>query len=109
MELIHQGTRLVPCDFIASIKSHNPLRGGKHHEVLLANFIAQTESLMNGYQPELNQQLHPNLLKGNRPSNSIVLPDISPFVLGALVAIYEHKVFVQSLIWDVNAYAVQAG
>lgn len=99
-QLIQQGTRLVSCDFIAPIQSHNPVRGGVHHEVLLANFLAQSESLMIGKTfdevvaelesenlPEdklLSTAMH-RVLRGNSPSNSILLPRVTPFTLGALI------------------------
>jgi len=118
-QLIHQGTRLIPCDFIAPIHTHNPVRGGIHHEVLLANFLAQTEALMTGKTLEeaTNELKKSNMpadqieriaphkvFKGNRPSNSILLPKVTPFTLGALIATYEHKIFVQGSIWDINSY-----
>lgn len=118
-QLIHQGTRLIPCDFIAPIHTHNSVRGGLHHEVLLANFLAQTEALMKGKTiEEVNQEMKDSnvpadqiekiaphkVFKGNRPSNSILLPKVTPFTLGALIAVYEHKIFVQGSIWDINSY-----
>lgn len=118
-QLIHQGTKLIPCDFIAPVNSHNNVQGGKHHEVLLANFLAQTEALMKGktleeVSNELKsadmsdaeiEKLSPHkVFKGNRPSNSILLPKVTPFTLGALIATYEHKIFVQGSIWDINSY-----
>lgn len=116
-QLIHQGTKLIPCDFIAPVETHNKL--GKHHEVLLANFLAQTEALMKGKtQEEASEELKKanmseedikkisphKVFKGNRPSNSILLPKVTPFTLGALIATYEHKIFVQGSIWDINSY-----
>ena len=95
--MIHQGTRLSPCDFIAPIETHNPVRGGLHHEVLLANFLAQTEALMTGKSreevveemkkanvpTEQIEKISPHkVFKGNRPSNSILLPKVTPFTLG---------------------------
>jgi glucose-6-phosphate isomerase len=118
-QLIHQGTRLIPCDFIAPIETHNPVRGGLHHEVLLANFLAQTEALMTGKSKEevidemkkanvpedQIEKIYPHkVFKGNRPSNSILLPKITPFTLGTLIALYEHKIFVQGSIWNINSY-----
>lgn len=118
-QLIHQGVRLIPCDFIAPVQTHNPVRGGLHHEVLLANFLAQTEALMKGktrkeVEEELRkanmsneqiEQLAPHkVFTGNRPSNSILLPKVTPLTLGALIAIYEHKIFVQGSIWDINSF-----
>jgi glucose-6-phosphate isomerase len=102
-QLIHQGTKLIPCDFIAPIQSHNPL--GDHHPKLLANFLAQTEALMKGNvfdaRPPEQRQLW---FEGNRPSNSIVVQKITPRTLGRLIAMYEHKIFVQGIIWDVNSF-----
>jgi glucose-6-phosphate isomerase len=116
-QLIHQGTRLVPCDFIAPLESHNPM--GKHHEVLLANFFAQTEALMRGKTPdearaELEAQGLPadrvkalvphKTFPGSRPTTSIVVPKITPHALGMLVAMYEHKIFVQGTVWDIYSF-----
>ena len=109
---------MIPCDFIAPIKTHNPVRGGLHHEVLLANFMAQTEALMKGKteeearkemagtmsQEEIDKIAPHKVFKGNHPSNSILLPKVTPFVLGALIACYEHKIFVQGSIWDINSF-----
>ena len=118
-QLLHQGTRLVPCDFIVPAKTHNPLANGRHHQILLANFVAQTEALMRGKnKPEVEEemkkaglsdenikQLLPHrCFTGNRPSTSIVLPQVTPFTLGLLIALYEHKIFVQGAIWDVNSF-----
>ena len=116
-QLIHQGTKLIPADFIAPIQTHNPL--GEHHRVLLSNFFAQTEALMEGktaeearaeMQAEGKQgaeldALVPNkVFPGNRPSNSILVTKITPRTLGSLIAMYEHKIFVQGIIWNVNSY-----
>ncbi|MCD6023099.1 MAG: Glucose-6-phosphate isomerase [Fibrobacteria bacterium] len=116
-QLIHQGTRLIPCDFIAPMQSHNSL--GDHHRILLANCFAQTEALMVGKTleeatAELRAQglsdgeiaeLAPHkVFEGNRPTNTIVTPKITPETLGALIALYEHKIFVQGVIWRVNSY-----
>ena len=116
-QLIHQGTRIVPCDFIAPIESHNPL--GDHHRLLLANFFAQTEALMRGKtaeeaRAELQKQglaadaierLVPHkTFTGNRPTNSILVQKITPTMLGTLIALYEHKIFVQGVIWDVYSF-----
>lgn len=118
-QLIHQGTRLIPCDFIMPIKSQNPIRNGLHHEILTANFLAQTEALMRGKSTEearkeleaakmpteqLEKILPHKVFQGNRPTNSILIPKLTPFTLGALVAAYEHKIFVQGVIWDINSY-----
>jgi glucose-6-phosphate isomerase len=114
-QLIHQGTRLIPCDFIAPVHTHNPL--GKHHDILLANFFAQTEALMKGKTPdEVRAELASKGLRdredlvahrtfeGNRPTSSIMVDRIMPRTLGRLVAIYEHKIFVQGVIWNVNSF-----
>lgn len=118
-QLIHQGTRLVPADFIAPVKSLNPVRNGLHHQILLANFLAQTEALMKGKtsaeaEVELKAQGLPadqiekilphKVFEGNRPTTSIVLPKVTPFTLGTLIAFYEHKIFVQGVIWDINSF-----
>ena len=116
-QLIHQGTQLIPCDFIAPAISHNPL--GDHHVKLLANFFAQTEALMNGktaneVEAELKaagksaeeiSRLTPfKVFEGNRPTNSILVKQIDPFTLGALVAMYEHKIFVQGVLWNIFSF-----
>ncbi|WP_205529465.1 glucose-6-phosphate isomerase [Taibaiella koreensis] len=116
-QLIHQGTRLIPCDFIASARTHNPL--GKHHEMLLSNFFAQTEALMKGKtaeearrelehagmtEPALSRLLPHKVFEGNRPTNSFLLKEIDPFNLGLLVACYEHKIFVQGVIWNIFSF-----
>ena len=108
-QLIHQGTRLIPCDFIATVKTQNPL--GAHHQVLLANFFAQTEALMKGKTAEeakaegAPEALAPHkTFPGNRPSTSIVMDLLTPRALGRLVAMYEHKIFTQGAIWNVNSY-----
>ncbi|XP_060660508.1 glucose-6-phosphate isomerase [Drosophila nasuta] len=118
-QLIHQGTRLIPCDFIAPAQTHNPISGGKHHKILLSNFLAQTEALMMGKTAEqareeltkagvcgneLENLLPHKVFVGNRPTNSIVVKKVSPFTLGALIALYEHKIFVQGIIWDINTF-----
>lgn len=116
-QLIHQGTKLIPCDFIASVRSHNPI--GNHHPILLANFFAQTEALMKGKTAAevhaelaasgIDDDLLPTLIPaktfgGNRPSNSFLLPELTPRTLGSLTALYEHKIFVQGLIWQINSF-----
>ena len=116
-QLIHQGTKLIPTDFIAPARTHNPL--GNHHQVLLSNFFAQTEALMKGktaeearselaaagMRGEVLEQLVPHkVFPGNKPSNSILLRQVTPRSLGALIALYEHKIFVQGVIWNVNSY-----
>jgi len=97
-QLIHQGTRLVPCDFIAPIESQRPL--GNHHEILLANFFAQTEALMLGKTSDDPYRT----FTGNRPTTSIVVQKLTPHTLGALVAMYEHKIFVQGIVWDIYSF-----
>ena len=114
-QLIHQGTKFIPCDFIAPIETKNPV--GRHHPILLTNFFAQTEALMLGKtEDEVRQDLAklpedkveallPHLVfEGNRPTNSILFQMMTPKTMGALIAMYEHKVFVQSEIWGLNAY-----
>nr|MBA3538528.1 glucose-6-phosphate isomerase [Deltaproteobacteria bacterium] len=114
-QLIHQGTRIIPCDFIAPIESQHSM--GEHHAILLANFFAQTEALMRGksadeVRAELaalpadkREQLVPHkTFPGNRPTTSIVVQRLTPRTLGALVAMYEHKIFVQGIVWNVNSY-----
>lgn len=116
-QLIHQGTRLVPCDFIAPAISHNPL--GDHHEKLLSNFFAQTEALMTGKgeeearadltKQEMNSEqisfhLPYRVFHGNRPTNSILFEKLTPKTLGSLIAMYEHKIFVQGVIWNIFSF-----
>jgi len=118
-QLIHQGTRLIPCDFIAPAETHNPIAGGIHHKILMANFLAQTEALMMGKTEEqakaelkkagtseekIVKLLPHKVFLGNRPTNSIVVKRVTPFTLGALIAMYEHKIFVQGIIWDINSF-----
>jgi glucose-6-phosphate isomerase len=116
-QLIHQGTKLIPCDFIAPAISQNP--SGDHHEKLLSNFFAQTEALMKGktyeeVQEELRASgMTPDMVKwhapfrifdGNRPSNSIIFKLLTPRTLGSLIALYEHKIFVQGVIWNIFSF-----
>ena len=114
-QLIHQGTRLIPCDFITPAVSHNPL--GDHHPKLMSNFFAQTEALMNGKTTEevetemasMSEEKRTALLpfkvfEGNRPTNSILVKKITPFTLGELIAIYEHKIFTQGVIWNIFSF-----
>lgn len=114
-QLIHQGTKLIPCDFIAPSKSHNPL--GEHHKMLLSNFFAQTEALMNGkteeevleemgsMSQEEREKIAPfKVFEGNRPTNSILVKLITPKTLGSLIAMYEHKIFVQGIIWNIFSF-----
>lgn len=108
-QLIHQGTHLIPADFIAAAISHNPL--SDHHNKLMSNFFAQTEALMNGKSKEeviaegVKEELVPyKVFEGNRPTNSILVKKITPFTLGELVAFYEHKIFVQGVIWNIYSF-----
>ncbi len=116
-QLIHQGTRLVPADFLAAMESHNSL--GRHHALLLSNFFAQPEALMKGRgeeearqamqaagldASEIERLLPHRVFPGNRPSNSFLYRKLTPRTLGALIALYEHKIFVQGAIWDINSF-----
>lgn len=116
-QLIHQGTKLIPCDFIATMASHNPL--GQQHEILLSNFFAQTEALMKGKTAEearaelqsqgvsgeaLERLVPHKVFPGNKPTNSILVPQLTPRTLGMLIALYEHKIFVQGIIWNINSF-----
>lgn len=108
-QLIHQGTQLIPADFIAPAISHNPL--GDHHTKLLSNFFAQTEALMNGKTAEecaaegVPEKLIPfKVFEGNKPTNSILVKQLTPHVLGELIAMYEHKIFVQGVIWNIYSF-----
>jgi glucose-6-phosphate isomerase len=108
-QLIHQGTRLIPCDFIAFTETLNPL--GRHHDMLMANVFAQTEALAFGKTPEqvandgTPDWLVPHrVFEGNRPSNTILADRLTPENLGKLVALYEHSVFTQGTIWDINSF-----
>jgi len=108
-QLIHQGTKLIPCDFIGFLQSENPL--GKHHDLLMANLFAQSEALAFGKTPdEVRAEGVPEALvthktfPGNRPSSTLLLERMSPRALGRLIALYEHKVFVQGTIWGVNSF-----
>lgn len=116
-QLIHQGTKLIPCDFMAAARSHNPI--GDHHTLLLSNFFAQTEALMKGKSaeevraelqakgmtPQAIETLLPfKVFSGNRPTNSILFRQLTPHRLGSLVALYEHKIFVQGVIWNIYSF-----
>jgi glucose-6-phosphate isomerase len=116
-QLIHQGTKMVPCDFIASVQSQNPI--GDHHVKLLSNFFAQTEALMNGKtyeeveaelvkagmnEEEVEMHAPYRVFEGNRPSNSILFNKLTPRTLGSLVAMYEHKIYVQGVIWNIFSF-----
>jgi glucose-6-phosphate isomerase len=107
---LHQGTILVPCDFIAPAISHNKI--GDHHQKLLSNFFAQTEALMNGRtleEVQTGKNDEPDIMvfkqfSGNRPTNSILIKEITPYTLGRLIALYEHKIFVQGVIWNIYSF-----
>jgi len=116
-QLIHQGTKLIPCDFLAAAQSQNPL--GDHNAILLSNFLAQTEALMKSRTPEevraelvaegytgerLEQLVAAKTFRGNRPTNSFLYPKLTPEVLGSLIALYEHKIFTQGVIWNINSF-----
>jgi glucose-6-phosphate isomerase len=116
-QLIHQGTKLIPSDFLAPIESQNPI--GEHHRILLSNFFAQTEALMKGkteaearaelaatgMSGEALEKLLPHkIFPGNRPTNSILFRKLTPRTLGSLIALYEHKIFVQGIVWNVNSF-----
>jgi glucose-6-phosphate isomerase len=116
-QLIHQGTLLIPCDFIAPAISHNPI--GDHHVKLLSNFFAQTEALMKGKnEAEVKEELKKDgktpeeikklfafkVFKGNKPTNSFLIKQITPQTLGNLIALYEHKIFVQGVIWNIFSF-----
>ena len=114
-QLIHQGTLMIPCDFIAPAVSHNPI--GDHHLKLMTNFFAQTEALMNGktaeeaaaelqqFSEEERKALAPfKVFEGNKPTNSFLVKKINPFELGKLIAAYEHKIFVQGVIWNIYSF-----
>lgn len=116
-QLIHQGTLLIPCDFIAPALSHNAI--GDHHVKLLSNFFAQTEALMNGKsengvkvelmkanknEEEIKKLAPFKIFDGNNPTNSILVKEITPYSLGSLIALYEHKIFVQGVIWNIFSF-----
>jgi glucose-6-phosphate isomerase len=116
-QLIHQGTHLIPCDFIAPAISHNPI--SDHHVKLLSNFFAQTEALMNGKtleqvtaemskagksEEEISKIAPHRVFEGNRPTNSVLVKQITPYTLGQLIAMYEHKIFVQGVIWNIYSF-----
>jgi len=106
-QLLHQGTRMVPADFIVSVEPPTALQ--EHHDILLANFLAQTEALMRGRtreetQAQTDQCVQHKVFNGNHPSNAILLQKLTPHTLGMLIALYEHKIFVQGVIWNLNSY-----
>ncbi len=116
-QLIHQGTRLIPADFIAPLQSHNPI--GEHHNILMSHFFAQTEALMKGKTAEevraelksqemsdgdIEEAIPHRVFPGNRPTNTIIFRRLDPRTLGRLIALYEHKIFVQGAVWNVNSF-----
>ncbi|MGR9087786.1 MAG: glucose-6-phosphate isomerase [Gammaproteobacteria bacterium] len=113
-QLIHQGTKLIPCDFMVAANSHYALP--EHHDILVSNFLAQPEALMNGITAEeVRQKLSPEeqsdptlvaakVFEGNRPSNSFLFKKLDPKTLGSLLAFYEHKIFVQGVVWGINSF-----
>jgi glucose-6-phosphate isomerase len=116
-QLIHQGTKLIPCDFIAPAISHNPIED--HHNILLSNFFAQTEALMKGKtEEEVRAELESSgksdeeirritpfkVFRGNKPTNSILVQKMTPRTLGSLIAMYEHKIFVQGIVWNIFSF-----
>lgn len=116
-QLIHQGTLLIPCDFIAPAISHNPI--GDHHVKLMSNFFAQTEALMNGKsenevkvelmkagksEDEIKKLTPFKVFAGNKPTNSILVKEITPYTLGTLIALYEHKIFIQGVLWNIFSF-----
>ncbi|KAG1765991.1 Glc-6-P isomerase [Suillus placidus] len=113
-QLVHQGTKLIPADFIAPATSHNPIANSKHHRILLSNYFAQPEALAFGKtEEEVRKELgsgasealvKSKVFEGNRPSNSILFPLMTPRTLGALIALYEHKIFTQGVIWGINSF-----
>lgn len=118
-QLIHQGTKLIPCDFLCAVQSQNPISDNLHHKILLSNFFAQTEALMKGKEAaevekeltkagmdaEQIQQLLPHkVFAGNRPTNSLLYGRLEPKVLGSLLSMYEMKIFTQGVIWNINSF-----
>ena len=116
-QLIHQGTKLIPCDFIATAQTLNPV--GKHHTILLSNFFAQTEALAFGKtreaveaefkaagksMDEVSDLIPHKVFEGNHPTNSILIKKVTPRSLGKLIAMYEHKIFVQGVIWNIYSF-----
>lgn len=105
---LHQATQFVPADFLAPLISHHPI--GEHHTILLANCFAQTEALMRGrsedevHESENQGQAAAKILAGNKPSNTLLFTKLTPRVLGSLLAMYEHKVFAQGILWNVNSF-----
>uniref|UniRef100_A0A665VJX2 Glucose-6-phosphate isomerase n=1 Tax=Echeneis naucrates TaxID=173247 RepID=A0A665VJX2_ECHNA len=118
-QLIHQGTRMVPSDFLIPAQTQHPIRENLHHKILLANFLAQTEAMMKGKTTEeakkeleasglsgeaLEKILPHKVFQGNRPTNSIIFKKLTPYTLGALIAMYEHKIFIQGVMWEINSF-----
>ncbi len=118
-QLIHQGTRLVPCDFLVAARNHHPLADGEHHRMLVANCLAQSEALMRGKTAEEVREemaaaglpeeriaalLPHKIFEGNRPSSTFLYQRLTPRTLGRLIALYEHKIFVQGILWNVNSF-----
>ena len=116
-QLIHQGTKLIPCDFLAAAVSQNPI--GEHHPILVSNYFAQTEALMRGKTADevreelvaqgvggddLETLVAAKTFPGNRPTNSFLYKELTPRTLGSLIALYEHKIFVQGAIWNINSF-----
>jgi glucose-6-phosphate isomerase len=115
-QLIHQGTKMIPCDFLAPAISHNPI--GDHHDKLLSNYFAQTEALLMGKtleqvenemkssysKEEIEFQAPFRVFNGNKPTNSILFKQLTPRTLGSLIAMYEHKIFVQGIIWNIYSF-----
>ncbi|MEY4130022.1 MAG: glucosephosphate isomerase [Actinomycetota bacterium] len=101
-QLLHQGTRFIPCDFIGLLEPAT--RIGEHHDELIANLFAQSEALAFGRDVDSDAETNGRQIVGNKPSTTILLPELSPFTLGQLIALYEHKTYVQSVIWGVNAF-----
>ncbi|KAJ3028854.1 UNVERIFIED_CONTAM: hypothetical protein HDU68_000727 [Siphonaria sp. JEL0065] len=119
-QLIHQGTKLIPADFLAPVYSQNPISSNLHHEILLSNFFAQTEALMKGKTeqevraefaksgastgPALDALVQQKVFRGNKPTNSVFYRRLTPYALGSLIALYEHKIFTQGIVWGINSF-----
>ncbi|XP_066540856.1 glucose-6-phosphate isomerase b [Hoplias malabaricus] len=118
-QLIHQGTRMVPADFLIPAQTQHPIRNNLHHKILIANFLAQTEALMKGKTTEeakkelesgglsgekLEKILPHKAFQGNKPTNSIIFKKLTPYTLGVLIALYEHKIFIQGVMWEINSF-----
>jgi glucose-6-phosphate isomerase len=116
-QLIHQGTKIIPCDFLAPVETMNPM--GQHHPILLSNFFAQTEALMKGKtsdevrkelassklsSEDLEKLVPQKVFAGNKPTNSFFFQKLTPKTLGSLIALYEHKIFTQGVIWNINSF-----